>query len=106
MASLTTIFWSPVSDLITDVAHTGKTCNDSICPIKWMFLALLDSNEKTGQDGQLNRLILIDNLRTRKDYSGHYAPSCAGPPSLRDDVVSRLRRSARTSDRLVRSIPT
>jgi len=27
----------------------------------------------------------------------------AGPPSLRDDVVSRLRRSARTSDRLVRS---
>jgi len=29
----------------------------------------------------------------------------AGPPSLRDDVVSRLRRSARTSDRLVRIVP-
>jgi len=30
----------------------------------------------------------------------------SGPPSLRDDVVSRLRRPARASDRLVRSVPS
>ena len=35
-------FWNPVSYLITDVVYTGKVCNDSTCPMKWMFLALLD----------------------------------------------------------------
>jgi hypothetical protein len=53
--------------LITDAAYTGKGLNDSICPIKWMFIALLDSHEKTGQDGRLNRLILMDNWRARRD---------------------------------------
>jgi hypothetical protein len=59
----------------------------SICPIKWMFLALLDSHEKTGQDGRLNRLILMDNWRARRDYSGYAL-------ALRAAAAER-RRSAR-----------
>jgi len=53
------------------------------------FLALLDSYEKTGQDGRLNRLILMDNWRARRDYSG-LRPSPCGSPPLRGDVLRSL----------------
>ena len=53
--------------LAQELANTGEVQNNRCCPIKWMFLALLDSHEKTGQDGRLNRLILMDNWRARRD---------------------------------------
>jgi len=40
--SLTPIFFSPVSNLVTEGVYSGKICNDSGCPFEWTFLALLD----------------------------------------------------------------
>ncbi len=43
--------------LAQELAVQMKVQKDGTCPIKWMFLALLDSHKKTGHAERYNRLI-------------------------------------------------
>lgn len=56
-----------------------------------------------GQGAHLEPCKLLIIWRTRRDDSGlsypeYFCPASCGPPSLRDDVVSRPQRSDRTPD--------